>query len=71
MFVGGLEINFGTLGCSEVRVLPCRCWFELSTQTFGEGRRSLYCLEQGKCVVGLVTGVDEEAVVGAGLEPDA
>jgi len=50
-----LETSFGTLGCSEARVLPCTCWCELSTQIFGEERRSLDSLvEQGTCAVGVV-----------------
>jgi len=64
--VGGLEINFGTLGCSAVRALPCTCWYGLSTQTFGEERRSLYSL-----VFGLETDVVEVVVVGVELELDA
>jgi len=68
--LGSLETSFETLGCSEARVLPCTCWCELSTQIFGEERRSLDSLgEQGMCVVGQVTdGVEEDVASAAVVE---
>lgn len=68
-FLGSLETSFETLGCSEARVLPCTCWCELSTQIFGEERRSLDSLgEQGMCVVGQTDGVEEDIASAAVVE---